>query len=557
MQTTVNVTNRTTNWNSVEWRKTNGIVKNLRRRIFRATREGNWKKVRSLQRLLMKSYSNILLAVRKVTQTNQGKRTAGVDKILVKTPEARGILTDAIAKFIPWKPLPTRRVYIPKKNGKKRPLGIPTIVDRCLQAIVKNALEPCWEAKFEGSSYGFRPGRSTHDAGEKIFNICRPNKKKKWVLDADIKGCFDNINHDFLIKTIGNFPARKLIVQWLKAGVMEEGRYVDTLSGTPQGGIVSPLLANIALHGMEEALGVRYNSNGELIGKRSVVRYADDFLVFCESEEDTVRCQETLREWLAIRGLQLSEEKTRIVHLSQGFNFLGFNIRQYPKVNTKTGWKLLIKPSQESVQKLKDRLRTEWLSLKGHEMTAIIKKLNPIIRGWANYHRVGVASEMFRELDHWMFLRALRYAKQTHPKKSWKWRKDRYFGSFNLDKLGYKWVTGDKRTGAYILLFGWFDIERHVMVKGKSSPDDPKLREYWKEREKKKVKSLKNKSLQKLAQLQNHTCSRCGESLYNGEELHKHHRIPRSQGGTDTYKNLELVHLYCHQQIHGNASEIA
>lgn len=557
MQTTVNVTNRTTKWNSVEWQRTNKIVRNLRRRIFRATREGNWKKVRGLQRLLMKIYSNILLAVRKVTQTNQGKRTAGVDKILVKTPESRSIFTDALAKFIPWKPLPTRRVYIPKKNGKKRPVGIPTIIDRCLQAIVKNALEPCWEAQFEGSSYGFRPGRSTHDAREKIYNICRPNKKKKWVLDADIKGCFDNINHEFLMQTIGNFPARKLIAQWLKAGVMEEGRHIDTISGTPQGGIVSPLLANIALHGMEDAIGVKYNANGELIGKRSIVRYADDFLVFCESEEDTIRCQEILREWLSIRGLQLSEEKTRIVHISKGFNFLGFNIRQYPKVNTKTGWKLLIKPSQESVQKLKDKLRTEWLSLKGHEMTAIIKRLNPIIRGWANYHRIGVASEIFRELDHWMVKRALRYAKQTHPKKSWKWRSERYFGSFNLDKPGYKWVIGDKRTGIYLLLFGWFDISRHVMVKGKNSLDDPNLGEYWKEREKKKVKNLKSKSLQKLAQLQNHICSVCGESLYNGEELHKHHKIPRSQGGTDTYKNLELIHLYCHQQIHGNASEIA
>jgi len=198
MLATVNVTERTTEWNSINWRRTNKVVKNLRQRIFRATRENNWKKVRSLQKLLMRCYSNTLLAVRRVTQTNQGKKTPGVDKLLVLTPKARGCLVDILSKFIPWKPLPSKRVYIPKPNGKKRPLGIPTIIDRCLQAIVKNALEPCWEAQFEGSSYGFRIGRSAHDAGEKIYNICRPNKKKKWVVDADIKGCFDNIDHDFL-----------------------------------------------------------------------------------------------------------------------------------------------------------------------------------------------------------------------------------------------------------------------------------------------------------------------------------------------------------------------
>lgn len=182
--------------------------------------------------------------------------------------------------------------------------------------------------------------------------------------------------------------------------MIEEGRHLDTNSGTPQGGIISPLLANIALHGIEEALGVKYNSYGELIGKRSVVRYADDFVVFCESREDTILCQEILREWLSSRGLQLSGEKTRIAHLSEGFDFLGFNVRQYPKVNTKTGWKLLIKPSNEAVQNLRDKLKTEWLSLRGHNVTSIINQLNPIIRGWANYHRIGVTSEIFRELDH-------------------------------------------------------------------------------------------------------------------------------------------------------------
>ena len=197
---------------------------------------------------------------------------------MVLTPEARGALVDALGKFIPWKPLPSKRVEIPKPNGKKRPLGIPSIIDRCLQAIVKNALEPCWEALFEGTSYGFRPGRSAHDAIDFFYNICRPNKRKKWVVDADIQGCFDNIDHDYLMKSIGNFPARKLIHQWLKAGVMDKGVFHETDSGTPQGGIVSPLLANIALHGMEQALGVKYDYRGQSIGKRTTMRYEKRFL---------------------------------------------------------------------------------------------------------------------------------------------------------------------------------------------------------------------------------------------------------------------------------------
>src|SRR5713226_2289832 len=320
-------------WDFVNWRKAGRIVANLRQRIFRAARANDHRKVRSLQKLMLRSRSNILMSVRRVTQGNAGRNTPGVDKVLVKTSAARGQLMDQLSAFQPWRTRPVRRVYIPKKSdsSKRRPLGIPTMIDRSLQAMVKNALEPAWESRFEGSSYGFRPGRNAHDAIEKIYRLSCPNKRKKWIVDADIKGAFDNISHDFLLKALGDVPGKALIRQWLKAGYLEDGRYHDTPTGTPQGGVISPLLLNVALHGMEAALGVTFNNRGQIDGsKRAVVRYADDFVVFCETQEDALVVRDRiLPPWLAERGLSLSPEKTRIVHLTEGFDFLSFNVRHF------------------------------------------------------------------------------------------------------------------------------------------------------------------------------------------------------------------------------------
>lgn len=308
MQTSsANGTEGRADWNATDWRQVNRRVRNLRQRIFRASRENDLKKVRSLQKLMLRSHSNTLKSVRQVTQENKGKYTAGVDGIVVTTVTERNALIDSLARDQPWRASPVRRVHIPKANGKLRPLGIPTVRDRVMQARVKNALEPYWEARFEPCSYGFRPGRGCHDAIARIYNVATPVRRRKWVLDADIKGAFDNIDHAFLLDAIGGFPARELVRQWLKAGHMERGAFHDTESGTPQGGVISPLLANIALHGMEAAVGVKYITRGDNVGERCLIRYADDFVVFCDSKEDAQRARSDLSVWLAARGLVLSD----------------------------------------------------------------------------------------------------------------------------------------------------------------------------------------------------------------------------------------------------------
>jgi len=536
-----------TEWQCVDWRKANKVVSNLRQRIFRATQQGDWAKVRSLQKLMLRSYSNTLVSVRKVTQENTGKRTPGVDKVVVKTPSLRGRLVDLLMTNQPWKARPARRIYIAKANGKQRGLGIPTIVDRCLQARVKNALEPSWEARFEGSSYGFRPGRGCHDAIERIYLLACPHKTKKWVVDADIKGAFDHISHTYLLDTIGSVPGRELIRQWLKAGYVDKDVFFDTEEGTPQGGVISPLLANIALHGMEEALGVKYDSSGNLRSKRAVVKYADDFVVFCESKDDAEKVTGELTHWLAQRGLTLSPEKTKIVHLTEGFDFLSYNVRHYKRTRTRTGWKLLIQPSKDAVKKVRRKLKEKWLSLKATPVAVTCTQLNPIIRGWANYHRVKVATRTFQAMDRWMFYRAARWAKFRHHGKSTAWRSHRYWGRLNPERQD-TWVFGDKRTGVYLLKFAWFTRRHHILVKGKASPDDPALRDYWHQRRTAKAYDLNAKD-RRLATRQGHVCAICHDSLMNGEVLQIQHILPREDPRRNDETYQRLAHLLCQQQL--------
>jgi RNA-directed DNA polymerase len=371
-------------WDQIDWRAHEGQVRRLRQRIFKAAQEGDWPKVRNLQKLMLRSRSNTLVSVRQVTQRNAGRKTAGIDGEVALTSEARAEVAVRVHQSVAsWQPRAVRRVYIPKASNraKLRPLGIPVILDRCHQARVRNALEPEWEARFEPRSYGFRPGRGCHDAIAAIYNVCKgPMAKRVWALDADLAAAFDKIDHDRLLAAIGSFPARELIRGWLKAGVFEAGKgFAPTGEGTPQGGVISPCLLNVALHGLEEAAGVCYETSGPRAGETKpgspvLVRYADDVAVLCHSQEQAGQVKAQLAEWLAPRGLAFNEDKTRIVHLSEGFDFLGFNVRRY-------GSKLLIKPSKAAIRRLRERLASEMRTLRGSNAAAVIAVLTPVIRG--------------------------------------------------------------------------------------------------------------------------------------------------------------------------------
>ena len=434
-------------WDAVQWRRVEADVQRLRQRIFAASRAGDLKKVRNLQKLMLRSRSNALLAVRRVTQLNKGRSTAGVDGQVVVRAEQRAEMAHWLQhQAQPWSPLPVKRVYVPKSDGRRRPLGIPVIADRCLQALTVNALEPEWEARFEPKSYGFRPGRGCHDAIVAIHTVAsRTDAKRLWVLDADLKAAFDRLDHDHIRASLGTFPGRGMVRQWLQAGVIEDGRFAPTEEGAPQGGVISPLLLNVALHGMEAAAGVRYHQTGTRAGKvvsgcPTLVRYADDLLALCHTREQAEQVKARLADWLAPRGLVFNEDKTQITHLEKGVDFLGFTIRRY------SNGTLLTKPGNAALRRIRRRLSIEVKALRGANAEAVIARLNPIITGWAAYYRIGVSKRAFNALDAHVWRLVYKWAGLTHPNKPRRWVNSRYFGMFNPARRD-KWVFGSRDSG--------------------------------------------------------------------------------------------------------------
>ena len=502
-------------WHQVDWRQAEDDVRRLRQRIFTASQAGDLARVRNLQKLMLRSRANTLVSVRRVTELNAGRRTAGVDGVTVVTAPGKVELASWMQhRSSSWTARPVRRVFIPKAGGKKlRALGIPVIVDRCLQSQALNALEPEWEARFEAKSYGFRPGRSCQDAVAAIFwTVAGKHTKRRWALDADLAAAFDHVGHDHIMNQLGTFPARELVRGWLKAGVLEGGRIAPTEEGTPQGGVISPLIFNIALHGMEAASGARYHwrpdreSNVSVPGTPVLVRYADDLVALCDSREQAEEVKERLTPWLASRGLAFNEDKTHVVGLDEGVDFLGFNVRRY-------GEKLLIKPSAEAISRIRRRLSAEMRALRGANASAVLHKINPIVRGWAAYYRGVVSTETFQKLDRHLWQLCYKWASFRHPGKSKHWIVNRYFGQFHPSRRD-RWVFGDRESGRYLLRFTWTKIIRHDLVKGKASVDDPALAGYWaKRRRKAGPEPPLDRSRMRQLKAQHGRCASCGGLL--------------------------------------------
>ena len=564
-------------WNTVVWSSVEQRVNRVQRRLYKASLNGNQKLVHWLQKSLINSIDAKLLAVRLVTTLNKGRKTMGVDRKLFTNNRQKEALVRTLR--IDGKAQPIRRVWIPKPGKKeKRPLGIPTIRDRAKQALAKLALEPEWEARFEPNSFGFRPGRRTHDAIECIF-LSLHHKYPKWVYDADISKCFDSINHDVLLEKIQTFPEmREQISAWLKADIMEG--YANSpksitlsIQGTPQGGIISPLLANIALHGLEfhlkEFVGKlkikpRESSNRGIKAKESalsVIRYADDFVLIHVNKKIMDLCIKETTRWLSHLGLEINEGKSSLRCGNQSFLFLGFQIVQ---VISKGEYKVKIIPSKDSRKELLDKVRNIIQNNKAVSSFNLICMLRPVILGWANYFKYSEISKVFNKMGHLIFqkLRAWVFRRDTRNGRIKV--KDKYFPKgkeYNFGGTTHKdnWtLCGQQKSKFgivkenYLPSITWVKSEKFVKVKSAKSPYDGDYI-YWTLR----IKSSGSLSIQvrTLLRKQNAICPMCKKTFTCQDKMEVDHIIPRSKGGADLYKNKQLLHRSCH--INKTAKELS
>jgi RNA-directed DNA polymerase len=540
-------------WRSLDWAKHHMNVRRLQARIVKAVREGRWGKVKALQWLLTHSLSGKALAVRRVTENN-GRKTPGVDRETWSTPDAKSTAMLSLRKQ-GYQPCPLRRVFIPKSNGKMRPLGIPTMRDRAMQALYLLALEPVAETKADRDSYGFRPGRSTADARQQCYTALGQRSCAPWVLEGDIKGCFDNISHEWLL---ANIPLdRAILRKWLKAGYIYRQQLFPTQAGTPQGGIISPTLANMTLDGLEALLEAHFGSPNTRLAKRNqvhLVRYADDFIITARSKEMLEENVKPLvTRFLQDRGLELSEEKTRVTHIDEGFDFLGWNIRKYDG-------KLLIKPSRKNVKAIQGKIRDIIKANRQSTTEGLIGMLNPVIQGWANYHRVAVAKRTFNAVDHWIWQKTWRWARRRHPTKNAWWVREKYFWTIGSRSWVLAVQAEDRHGKNRVIALAKASntaIVRHVKIRGEVNPFDPKWADYFEARLGHRMRNALagRRRLLHLWQQQGGHCLHCGEMITEATGWNIHHVTPRIDGGSDETSNLVLLHPTCHRQLHGRSTE--
>lgn len=544
------------NWHAIDWHQVDQQVRTMQMRIAKATQESDWRRVKALQRSLTRSFTARALAVRRVTE-NQGKRTAGVDRELWDTPTRKWEAVSALKQQRGYRPQPLRRVFIPKANGKERPLGIPTMRDRAMQALHLLGLEPVVESQSDPNSYGFRRNRSTADAMSQLFVCLSQKVAAPWVLEADIEGCFDHINHEWLVSHV--HMDRAILNKWLKAGVVYKGQLASTEAGTPQGGIISPTLANVALNGLEDGL------RAHLIAKAgkskvqklkvNVVRYADDFVITGASQE---LLESEIRPWveafLAQRGLRLSPTKTRVTHIDHGFDFLGWNFRKYSGT-------LLIKPSKKNVKAFYDKVKGIVKANLMVKQAELIQRLNPILRGWAMYHHPVVAKETFSKLDSLLWWRLTRWARRKHPKKTPKWVTKKYWSTVEGRTEFAERIRSEDGEARWIRLYRLADTEivRHRKVMGEFNPFDPRWEAYGEDlRAKRLLKSMAyRKQWATLYLSQQGKCVRCGEPITEETGWHDHHLLARVAGGSDSLSNRVLLHPVCHVQLHALGLTVA